>query len=209
MFRARPLTFAVAATTFAVGCASTTLIEVPPRVDLHAFETIGIIQFDSEAKGNLAAFATQRFIEAMQQSQPAVRVLELGRGADLEQPIGSGTIDHAAIQSIGRKYGVGAVILGNLAVKDVRPKIDVLNIVKSMSVSADVDAALTTRMLETDRGATIWTRSTRSTRRVAQVGVGSGQVTFDARDPQNAYGELVEALITEVTDDFRVSYVRE
>jgi hypothetical protein len=191
------------------GCATTALVEVPPRVDLHAFATIGIVEFASEARGNLAAFATQRFIEAMQQSQPGVRVLELGRGAGLEPPLGNAAIDHAAIQAIGRKYAVDAVIVGELAVKNVRPKIDVYNIVKSMSVSADVDAALTTRMLETTRGATIWTRSTRSTRTVAQVGVGAGKVAFDARDPQNAYGELVDALISDITDDFRVSYVRE
>lgn len=208
MFRIRSLTFAAVGTSLIAGCATTALVEVPPRVDLHAFESIGIVQFESDAKGNLAAFATQRFIEAMQQSQPGVRVLELGPGAELEPPLGSGAVDHAAIQAIGRKYAVDAVIVGDLAVKNVRPKVDVYNLVKSMSVSADVDAALTTRMLETSRGATVWTRSTRSTRRVAQVGVGAGKVSFDARDPQNAYGELVDALISEITDDFRVSYVR-
>ncbi len=208
MFRVRSLSLAAVASLAAVGCATTARVEVPPRVDLHAFERIGIVQFESEARGNLAAFATQRFIEAMQQSQPGVHVLELGGGAGLEPPIGSGAVDHAAIQAIGRKYAVDAVIVGDLAVKNVRPKIDVYNLVKSMSVSADVDAALTTRMLETTRGATVWTRSTSSTRTVAQVGVGSGKVSFDARDPQNAYGELVDALISEITDDFRVSYVR-
>jgi len=205
----RSLTLAFVATLLAIGCAKRAVVEVPPRVDLHSFETIGIVQFASDAKGNLPAFATQRFIEAMQESQPGVRVLELGRGADLEHPIRSGSVDPAAIRAIGEKYGVDAVVVGDLVVKDVRPNIDVYNIVKSMSVSADVDAALTARLLETNRGATVWTRSTSSTRTVAQVGVGGGQVIFDARDPQHAYGELVDCLITDITDDFRVSYVRQ
>jgi len=209
MFRVRSLTLATVATALVVACASTALVQVPPRVDLHAFETIGIVQFESEAKGNLAAFATQRFIEAMQQSQPGVRVLELGRSADLEPPVVNSAVDHAAIQAIGRKYAVDAVIVGDLAVKNVRPKIDVYNIVESMSVNADVDAGLTTRMLETSGGATVWTRSTSSTRTVAHVGVGAGTVSFDARDPQGAYGELVDALINDITGDFRVSYVRQ
>lgn len=209
MFRVRALTVAAATASLVVGCGTTALVEVPPRFDLHAFETIGIVQFESGARGNLAAFATQRFIEAMQQSQPGVRVLELGRGLDLAPPITSRGIDHAAIQSLGKAYAVDAVIVGDLAVENVRPQIDVLNLIKTMSVSADVDAALTTRMLETTRGATVWTRSTRSTRKVAQVGVGAKQVTFEARDPQNAYGELVDALVSDITDDFRVSYVRQ
>ena len=209
MSRVRSLTLAAVGTLLVVGCGTTALVQVPPRVDLHAFETIGIVQFESGAKGNLAPFATQRFIEAMTQSQPGVRVLELGRSADLEPPIGSGAVDHAAIQALGKKYAVDAIIVGDLAVKDVHPKIDVFNIVKSMSVTADVDAALTTRLLETSRGATLWTRSTSSTRTVAQVGVGSGQVAFDARDPESAYGELVDALVNDITDDFRVSYVRQ
>jgi hypothetical protein len=39
--------------------------------------------------------------------------------------------------------------------------------------------------------------------------MGGGKVVFDARDPDSAYGELVNALVNEITDDFRVSYVRQ
>jgi hypothetical protein len=207
MLRTFSVTIVLVAGLLAIGCAKRALVQVPPRVDLHAFGTVGIVQFASASKGNLAAVVTQRFVEAMQESQPGVRVLELGT---IERPVGgSGPVDITAIQALGQKYGVGALIVGDLVVEDVRPKIDVYNMITTMSVSADVDAALTTRMLETASGATVWTRATRATRTVAQVGVGRGQARFDARDPKSAYGELVDALVCEVADDFRVSYVRQ
>jgi len=209
MLRTPSVTIVLVAGLLAIGCAKRALVQVPPRVDLHALGTIGIVEFASGAKGNLPAFATQRFVEALQESQPGVRVLELGRVSELTSAPGNGPVDHDAIQAIGEKYGVDALIVGDLLVENVRPNIDVYNMLTSMSVSADVDAALTARLLETGRGATVWTRATRATRTVAHVGVGGGSVRFDARDPENAYGELVDALVNDITDDFRVSYVRQ
>jgi hypothetical protein len=190
-------------------CAKRNVIEVPPRVDLHEFETIGIIQFESAAKGNLPAFATQRFIEALQESQPGVRVLELGRASEIEGLDDTGRIDHRAVKKIGDKYDVDALVVGDLLVKDVRPRVDIMQTITTMSVAADVDAGLTVRLLETDQGATVWTRSTNATRTVAQVGVSGKIVRFDAQHPETAYGELVNALVYDITYDFRPSYVRE
>jgi len=173
MLHTRSVTTILIAGLLAFGCAKRTLVQVPARVDLHELGTIGIVEFASGSEGKLAAFSTQRFIEALQESQPGVHVLELGKIPELP----GGSVDHAAIRAIGEKY--------------------------------DVDAALTARLFETGRGATVWTRSTRATRTVAHVGMGGGKVVFDARDPKGAYGELVDCLVNEVTDDFRVSYVRQ
>lgn len=207
MLRTRPLTLVLVAGLLTFACAKRPLVQVPPRVDLQALGTIGIVEFASGAKGNLSAFATQRFVEALQESQPGVQVLELGKVTELAN--GNGAVDHEAIKALGEKYGVAALIVGDLVVEDVRPNIDVHQMITSMSVSADVDAGLTARLLETGRGATVWTRATRTTRTVAHVGVGGGQVRFDARDPKGAYGELVDALVSDITHDFRYSYVRQ
>ena len=207
MLRRCFITLALALGLLTLACAKRTTVQVPPRVDLHALGTIGIVEFQSGAKGNLPAFATQRFIEALQESQPGIRVLELGHVDDLSKD--NGSVDHATIKALGEKYDLDAVIVGDLAVKEVRPNVDVVSMIKSMSVSADVDAALTARLLETGRGATLWTRGSRCTRTVAHVGMGGGKVVFDARDPDSAYGELVNALVNEITDDFRVSYVKQ
>ena len=192
-----------------IACAKRNVIEVPPRVDLNEFDTVGIIQFESASKGNLSEFATQRFIEALQESQPGVRVLELGRASEIDGLDDSGRIDYRAIKKIGDKYHVDAVVVGDLIVKSVRPRVDVLQTITTMSVSADVDAGLTARLLETDQGATVWTRSTNTTRTVAHVGLSGKTVRFDAQHPDQAYGELVNALVYDITYDFRPSYVRE
>ena len=208
MRRIHTAVFAIAG-VLALACAKRNVVEVPPRVDLHEFETIGIIQFESSAKGNLAAFSTQRFIETLQESQPGVRVLELGRASEIEGIDKDGRIDYRAAKKIGDKYHVDALIIGELIVKDVRPHVDVMQVLTTMTVSADVDAALITRMFETDQGATTWTRSSSASRTVAQVGVSGKTVRFDAQHPEQAYGELVNALVYDITYDFRPSYVRE
>jgi hypothetical protein len=190
-------------------CAKRSVVEVPPRVDLREFETIGIVEFESTAKGNLGAYSTQRFVEALTESQPGVRVLELGKASELEGAADGGRIDHGAARKIGEKYHVDALVIGQLLVKDVRPRVDITQMVKTMSVSADVDAALTARLLDTKQGATVWTRVTDASRTVAQVGVNGKAWRFDAQEPDKAYGELVNTLVNDITYDFRPSYVRE
>jgi len=186
------------------------MIEVPPRVDLQHFDVIGIVEFDSDAEGNLPSFATQRFIETMQRSQPGVYVLELGNVEELKETLGRDKLDFAAMQAIKEQYGVEAVILGELEVSDARPNFNVQDVISSLSVSAEVDAALSSRMFETSRGATVWTKSTRCTDTIAHVGMsGNGSVRFDAKDPERAYGALVDALVYDITRDFRVTYLRQ
>jgi hypothetical protein len=191
------------------GCAHRAVVEVPPRVDLREFETIGILEFESTSQGNLAKFATQRFIQSLQEAQPGVRVLELGKAGELEGLDRKDPLDYRAIKKIGDKYHVDAVVFGDLVVTEVRPRIDILHTITTMSVSADVDAALTARVLETGRGATLWTRSSNATRTVAEVGMSGKQVRFDAEHPDQAYGELVNCLVNDITYDFRPSYVRQ
>jgi hypothetical protein len=208
MRRTHPAVLAIAG-LLSFACAKHNVIEVPPRVDLQEFTTIGIIQFESSSRGNLSEFATRRFIEAMQESQPGVRVLELGRASGIEGLDDSGRIDHRAVKKIGDTYGVDALLVGDLLVKDVRPRVDVMKTITTMSVSADVDAGLTARLLETGQGATVWTRSTSATRTVGHIGLSGKTVQFDAQHPDQAYGELVNALVYDITYDFRPSYVRE
>jgi hypothetical protein len=191
------------------GCAHRAVVEVPPRVDLREFATIGILEFESASKGTLAKFATQRFIESLQEAQPGVRVLELGKAGELEGLDRKEPLDYRAIKKIGETYHVDAVVFGDLVVNDVRPRIDIVRAITNMSVAADVDAGLTARVLETGHGATVWTRSSNAMRTVAEVGMSGKQVRFDADDPDKAYGQLVNSLVNDITYDFRPSYVRQ
>lgn len=192
-----------------LACAKRPMVEVPPRVDLYAFDMIGVVQFTTESKGSLASFATQRFVEALQESQPGVKVLELGTVDEVKSTLKRNDTGFETVRAIGKHYGVGAVVVGILDVEEVKPRLDLQNMVKSGSVSADVKASLTTRIMETSHGATLWTRSSGITSTVAQVGITGGGVRFDAKDPEDAYGTMVDALVDDLTQDFRVSYVRQ
>lgn len=209
MIRKVILAIPIAVLVFGTACSKRVLVALPPRVDLQAFQVIGMIEFTSNAEGTLSPFASQRFLQALQQAQPGVRVLELGTEAELMETIGHEKLDHDALKTIGEQYGVEAVVVGEVAVSDVRPNVDVYNMLTKMSVSAEVDASLRTRLYETGRGATVWTNSTRGTRTVAHAGIGrGGLVRLDAEDPEKSYGELVDALIVDATRDFRVTYAR-
>jgi len=198
-----------AAVLLSAACAKRAVVEVPPRVDLDSYDLIGIVQFTTESKGSLASFATQRFVEELQASQPGVRVLELGTAEDIKRTLQRNDLGFDTMRAIGEKYKVAAVVVGVLDVQDVKPRVDLQAMITSGTVSADVKAGLTTKLLETATGATVWTRSTQTSSTVAQVGVGKNGVRFDAQDPKKAYGEMVDALVDDLTQDFRVSYVRQ
>lgn len=190
------------------GCGSKVLM--PPRINLTTYHTIGMIQFSSNAQGNLQQFVSQKFLQTVQSSQPGVRVLELGDENKVLQTIQHRELDPAAIQAIGRHYGVDAVIFGRFEVSDVKPKVNLSTVLTSMSVQADVDAALSARLLETDSGATLWTNAVRGKQTVGHVALGSnGDVYFGARDPEDAYGRLVQWLVGRATRDFRPYYAKQ
>jgi hypothetical protein len=183
---------------------------VPPRVDLQEFPVIALVQFSSNAEGNLDEFASQKFIETIQASQPGVGFLELSDEETVLAEIDHREMDYRAVRAISEQYGVDAVVLGEVEVTDAKPSMNLSGILSSGTVRADVEVALSVRLLHGASGATIWTSSCKGKETVAHVGLNSGGgVTFGAADPEEAYGELVNGLIYTVTDDFRVHYVRQ
>jgi hypothetical protein len=190
------------------GCGGRKVL-MPPPVDLQAFRRIGLVEFSSNPKGNLQGLASQEFLESVQASQPGVPVLELGGQDKVLAAIGRDKVDSEAIRAIGRKFDVDAVIIGNLEVTDVKPSLDVKQVLSSVGVQADVEAALTTRLLEAESGATVWTRSARSKETVANLGFRKGDVHFGATDPEATYGSLIQKLVRHVTQDFRSYWVKQ
>ncbi len=105
------------------------------------------------------------------------------------------------------EYGVDAVVFGRLEISNVKPKVKLSTVLTSMSARADVDAALSARLLETDSGVTLWTNSVRGRQTVGHVSfVSNGDIYFGARDPESAYGRLVHWLVVRATRDFRPYY---
>ena len=176
----------------------------PPRINLTRYGTIGLVQFRSEAKGNIAEYATRIFLEVLVQSQPGARIKDLGREDEVLQDIGANRMSPEALEDLGRKYNVDAVFLGTLDVSNIRPRVDLVSIITSLSVSAEVDAVMTARLLDTQDGTALWTDSAGDSKTVAQVSVWrDGGIFFDARDPERAYGSLIRSLVARMTRDFR------
>lgn len=190
-----------------LGCGAKVM--VPPEIDLKEYGTVGLVDFSSDAEGNLGKYVTQRFLEEISTSQKDARIIELGSMDKVLESVQRDRIDPEVIRAIGQKYNVNAVIMGNLEVSDVKPKIGISSFVAHMSVKAEVEASITARVLETEQGATVWTDSARDKKNVAQVSMFSGGgFLFDAKDPEEAYGELVESLVRKVTVDLKVSHKR-
>lgn len=192
-----------------VGCAERReTVTLPPRVDLKQLETIGIIDFSTTSKGKLGPLATRRFTEAAREDQGMVRMLEFGPQADVLRRVGSSDLSPEAIQAVGSEFGVQTILTGELTVSEVKPDV-VISALRSGSLSAKVDATLDVRLIEASSGASIWSSSARSTQSVANVSVWKGGgFVFDADDPDRAYGDLIDSLVAQVTQDFRVRYER-
>ena len=190
-----------------VACAHTEKVLVPPRVDLKTYPSIGVVEFSTNAEETLKPYVTQNFIENIQSAQPGTRILELGDADHLLRSLGHSQLNPETIQSIGQKYKVDAIIVGHLQVSTIKPKIHVYTAAKSLSARAYIEAALKTRILETDSGATCWTRSTSGKTQVAGIKlIEGGPVNIGVSDPKEKYGKLVPQLVYANTMDFRSRY---
>jgi len=176
----------------------------PPRVNLERMGTIGVCEFRTGAQGNIAPYATRIFLEVLLKSQPGARIKELGREEDVLREIGANRFSQEALGALRQKYGVDTVIFGTLEVSNIRPRVDILSIITRLSVSADIEAVLSARLLDLSDGTTIWTGTAHERESVAQVSVvkGGGAI-FDAQDPERAYGPMLRDLVLRATRDFQ------
>lgn len=192
------LASALVLTNSACGGSRTPPVLLPPRVDLAPHNRIGLVLFTADkAKGSLPALATQRFMEQMLRAQPGIEILELGAIP--------GPIDAAAARRIGAEQGVKSVAVGHLVVSDIKPRVSMNG---GLSASAEATVTLTTRLLSTESGATLWSQSSRLRQTIGAIGLVDGQAVFGAKDPQEAYGAMVDELVSYVTSDFRAHYAR-
>jgi hypothetical protein len=184
-------------------------VMVPPNVDLAVFESVGLIDFTSNVEGNFADYATQRFLEIVTASQPGARFIEIGTEDDVLRSVGADKMDLHAVRAIGELYEVEAVIIGNLDVSEIKPRISLSPGRAGLGVEAEIEATLTSKLYDTYDGATVWTSSAKDRQTVAHVGLLSGgDFYFNADDPAKAYGGIIDALLEDVTYDLRVRYER-
>jgi hypothetical protein len=191
-------------------CARTVLVPVPPRVDLKGYGTLGIVDFASNGERATAGHATRRFQEQLQSAQPGTRIVELGSRDAVLASVGARELDPAALRRIGEKYGVAAVFLGDLVYSEPRTDIKVTDISKlEGGVRAEVRGDISSRLMETSSGASVWTRSASTKRQLGALSVSGERGLSGGMSNSNPREEMVPALVHQLTHDFRPSTVRE
>jgi uncharacterized lipoprotein YajG len=190
-------------------CSSTRTVRVavPPRVDLSHYQSIGLVAFTSNANRDVERIATDRFLREVQAAQPGTRVVELGTEQEVLASVNAKQWNAKALRAVGEQRGVEVLVMGRVDLEKVKPQVSVSTMWKSLSASADVNASLTTRLVETGTGATAWTDAAEVTTNVAHADLSGRSGTFGARDPEAVYGGMMDHLVCEVTDDFREHYV--
>lgn len=184
-------------------------VQVPPRLDLARYETVGLVGFTLEgAEGTLNAYATDQFASEIFLAQDGVRLLELGEAGEVLDRVGHVDFTPDAVQALGVEYRTPVVFLGHLVVSDVTPRGELLGL-RVPRIEATVDAQLTVRLLSTETGATVWRASGQAREQVGEVGLSGGVPYFSAEHPDEAYAELVNRLIVAVTRDLRPTWRRQ
>ncbi len=190
-----------------LGCAHKVLVEIPPRIDLQSYQTIGIVEFSSNSTDQLNDFATQKFMAMIQSAQPQVRFLELGSEKELLKAIGHDRMDPEAIKAVGKKYGVKSIFAGTYQISEAKPRVSLGEDLSSINASAVVNVLMTSKHWDAETGATLWTNSRYGEWPVANVQKGSGGIiSFNVSDPEDRYGQFIGKLAYAVTDDFRAHY---
>jgi len=180
------------------GCAR---VYVQPAIDLKPHEVIGIIEFKTDAKGDLGEFVTQKFVQSVTEDQDEIKIVELGTEKDVLEAVGMTHLGPDALEAIGDKYDLNTVFTGNLDVAEATPSCGFGP--GYASFEAKVNARLTARLVETATGGTIWSNSARDERTVAGIEKFGHDFAFNAEDPEKAYGDMARSLCRHITHDFR------
>lgn len=196
----------VAALAF-FGCAETITVTVPPRVDLKAFPTVGVIEFAAQPPGTLGADATQKFLANTAAAQPGLRLLELGSRERVLKEVGRSELDHQAIKAIGQKYGVAAILSGTAELSEPRPDLSISPNLTSVTAQAKIDGKMSAKLWEAADGATVWTNSSWGSWRVAGLSIAEGGATGAVfRHPGEQRGKILMELVEALNGDFWPTY---
>lgn len=193
------------------GCASkTVLVRIPPQIDMSAYQTTGIVEFTSNADPALGQHAARQFQESVQAAQPGTRFIELGTRDEVLEAIGARQFDAQAIRKIGAKYAVDAVFVGDLIYSEPKFDINVIDPLRMQGAfKAEIKGDISSKLLETKSGASVWSSSAWAKRQLGSVRVSaetgvSGRVT--SSNPRN---EMVPDMVHHLTHAFRPTSTRQ
>jgi hypothetical protein len=183
--------------------------QVPARLSLQPYGRVALITFSTEeASRELSTAATQRFAEALLASQTGVELLELTSADSSLKALAAAGDASALAQALGREKNVPAVFLGQLKMSGVKPR-GLVSATGGLRVKASVSGELTVRLVSTSTGGTVWRSSSAANGTVGKVAISGNLPSVAARDPNEAYGEIVDQLVHEVTRDLRPTWVKQ
>ncbi len=193
-----------------LGCSSTVLVTVPPRVDLGGYGTLGIVEFAANADRAIGAHATRRFEEQVQAAQPGTRFIELGSREEVLAAVGAKQLDVDAFKRIGEKYGVGAIFLGEIAYSEPKADLQIVDLAAlEGGVHAEMRGDISSRLVETKTGASVWSNSAWVKKQIGSLRVSAESGVSADLSRSNPRDEMVSALVYRLTDDFRPGTVRQ
>jgi len=192
------------------GCSHTVVVPVPPRMELHSYGTLGIVEFASNSDPAINAQTTREFQSHIHAAQPGTRILELGTREELLAAVGGRQLDAGALRRIGEKYGVDAIFLGSIAYSEPKVDVKVYDSTKlEGGVRVEVRGDISGRLVETRTGANVWSSSAWARRPVGGLSVSAEQGVSGSMRKSNPREEMVPALVYHLTQDFRPSSVRQ
>jgi len=204
----RPLAAVLLVVLAGMACAAHRVL-VPPHLNLVPYGQIGLVTFTAEnAKGSLHEFATRRFSEYVLAAQTGIEMLELGPADSVLRRTRAAELGPAAAQALGGERGVPVVFFGHLKVSNVKPSGGLVGLTLP-HVEATVSAELSVELLSTKSGGTLWRSSATASEKVGGLSLVGGEPIFSAKDPNNAYGQLVNRLVYAVTYDLRSTWVKQ
>jgi hypothetical protein len=206
----RTVASALAFASLLAACSKTVLVTVPPRLELKGYGTLGIVEFASNAERGVNVQATRQFQEQVQAAQPGTRFVELGSRDALLASVGGKDLDPATLRRIGEKYGVAAVFVGDIVYSEPKADLKVADLTKlDAGVRAEIRGDISSRLLETSTGASVWSNSAWVRRQIGQLSVSAERGVSGAVGKTNPRQEMVPALVHHLTQDFRPSSVRQ
>jgi len=188
----------------------TVLVSVPPRMDLRNYPTLGIVDFTSGPEQALGARAARQFQEQVQAAQPGTRFIELGDRDAVLAAVGAKQLDVSALRKIGEKYGVAAVFVGELAYSEPTVDVKLMDLTKlEGGMRAEMRGDVSSRLVETATGASVWSRSAWARRQIGSVNVSAEQGVSGGARSSNPREAMLPALVHQLTHDFRPTSTRQ
>jgi hypothetical protein len=192
----------------ALSACSSKYAAVPARLDLAPYGRIAIVTFSAEQPNRaMSSLATQRFAEVLLSSQAGVELLELQATDSVLQGLNPDADAAAIAKLLGKDRDVPAVFVGSLKVSGVKPRGHLG--VTGVNLRAAVSAELTVRLVSTRTGGTVWRSSSAANGTVGTLALTDRLPSIAMRDKEEAYGEVVGQLVTDVTRDLRPTWVKQ